>query len=1185
MFGATSLAQAKYPSLLWEISGNGQKSPSYLYGTMHVSGRIAYHLGDEFFNAINDVDAIALESNPIIWLDEILNSPYASSYLGKYGISYQTYKGFYKEAFKQSFPTKKDIGLELSKDHYLSNWMLYRENLAKKNFEEDTFLDMFIYQAGSKKNKPVYSLEDFKQTTVFALESTIPDKEKKEYPTWYKDLTKEKSYYDLLENAYREQDLDFLDSLQRVVSSDNHMKYMLYERNTIMAKNIDSILRTGQSLFIGIGAAHLPMELGVIEQLRSLGYTVTSIKPTITPESKIAKESIDLLKKPLAHDKYFESDLFSVNAPCVIYETPTRSNKRSYFGPELTNGTFYTISEISTYNYLKSDQNFSLGKIDSLLFENIPGEVLSKKRIENNGYEGLDITNKTRTGDIQRYQIFLTPISILIFKVGGKQDFVLTNSDSFFSSIKLKKASGEWKNISTRSSEFKTLVPDYYSIKCNTLAGSLYDHPEIEAFDKETSTYFLIKRTSLHDIEFIEEDEFELKRLLTKYIKTLSIDSLASTQLSEDKLSISGIGKTSHGKEIKVAIHIKGAYYYLLVAVSDKLVENMPFFDDFTISTFSYDFPFEDKVDSSMNFKVRSNYLQPDEYSKKSAQIYAERKEENKKTDESYLAKDDRTSYFSENFEKIYVDYYKFHDYRQYEHVDSLWNEIVREFEKSTSTYLYDKKVSTQDQLNILEAYFADTNSSRLIRLKSILLKGYVYSIESVADKSMKSSMFIDEFYRTFTPLDNETISVLSDKPPLFFDAIYGTDSLKKSVAMKSVQDYIVFDDKHATQMMKTLSGYAFDAKEIDAKAQLIKDLGKLNHPEIPAFLGNLYVKLQDTAKYQLAVLYALGHQKNKKSTQQFLQLLNKDIPLSGYKWGNGNIFDAYYDTLSLTNILYPQLLNYTFVPAYKEDIFSLLSKAVEERKIKPKRYSKRLKTIVDEAKLELKRQISYEQSELAEESSSYYYSSYKNEGNKKLVQFATILLPFYEKAEVQDFFNRLSRVKDYEVQTDVACQKINWKISVSSDQWLALAKDPINRSYLYRKLNQLDRLDLFPEEFKNQELMAKAILYRNDFNFSSDSLAFLDVKYVETRMGDGYVYFFKSKTSRDKEWGLDYIGLQPSDKDEVSVNDTFLKKGIDLPKDKAVEEVIKEVIKEIEISGHPRATEKEDNYYSLFDY
>ena len=63
-------------------------------------------------------------------------------------------------------------------------------------------------------------------------------------------------------------------------------------------------------------------------------------------------------------------------------------------------------------------------KIDSLLYENIPGKIISKTSITRNGYRGLDIINRTRRGDIQRYNIFITPFEILFFKMGGTGEYV-----------------------------------------------------------------------------------------------------------------------------------------------------------------------------------------------------------------------------------------------------------------------------------------------------------------------------------------------------------------------------------------------------------------------------------------------------------------------------------------------------------------------------------------------------------------------------------------------------------------------------------------------------------------------------------------------------------------------------------------------------------------------------------------
>src|ERR1700756_2831286 len=63
--------EKKYPTLLWEITGNGLKKPSYLFGTMHVSSKLVFHLSDSFYLDIRNADVVALELDPQLWQDQL----------------------------------------------------------------------------------------------------------------------------------------------------------------------------------------------------------------------------------------------------------------------------------------------------------------------------------------------------------------------------------------------------------------------------------------------------------------------------------------------------------------------------------------------------------------------------------------------------------------------------------------------------------------------------------------------------------------------------------------------------------------------------------------------------------------------------------------------------------------------------------------------------------------------------------------------------------------------------------------------------------------------------------------------------------------------------------------------------------------------------------------------------------
>ena len=77
-FTVTAFAQPLQKGLLWEISGKGLTRPSYLYGTMHVSSKLAFNLSDSFFTAIKNCDRVALESSPENWLEEFLSTEFMS---------------------------------------------------------------------------------------------------------------------------------------------------------------------------------------------------------------------------------------------------------------------------------------------------------------------------------------------------------------------------------------------------------------------------------------------------------------------------------------------------------------------------------------------------------------------------------------------------------------------------------------------------------------------------------------------------------------------------------------------------------------------------------------------------------------------------------------------------------------------------------------------------------------------------------------------------------------------------------------------------------------------------------------------------------------------------------------------------------------------------------------------------
>src|ERR1700742_1844979 len=68
-------ANAQYKSLLWKISGNGMKEPSYLFGTMHTADSRIVALGNKITKPyFNNAKAFAMEIDPGSGMDMSLLS-------------------------------------------------------------------------------------------------------------------------------------------------------------------------------------------------------------------------------------------------------------------------------------------------------------------------------------------------------------------------------------------------------------------------------------------------------------------------------------------------------------------------------------------------------------------------------------------------------------------------------------------------------------------------------------------------------------------------------------------------------------------------------------------------------------------------------------------------------------------------------------------------------------------------------------------------------------------------------------------------------------------------------------------------------------------------------------------------------------------------------------------------------
>ena len=293
---AQNSKSSNYPSLFWEISGNGLKKPSYLFGTMHVSNKMVFHLSDSFYNAIQNTDMVVLELNPEFWQKDMVKMSAAQEQLESF------YKNNTTQYLNESSFKIDDyydrLRSALTAEPQQVNSLLYRTFSVQQDYEENTYLDLYIYQTGRKFGKMAGGVEDYYQTQKILFEA---------YAAMAKERMKKnvsankESNVDIdkkIQEAYRRGDLDLLDSLERIsFNSPAYINKFLYERNKIQANSIDTLIKR-HSIFVGVGAAHLPGTKGVIELLRKKGYKLRPIY--MQDRDATAKESVEKLKVPVS---------------------------------------------------------------------------------------------------------------------------------------------------------------------------------------------------------------------------------------------------------------------------------------------------------------------------------------------------------------------------------------------------------------------------------------------------------------------------------------------------------------------------------------------------------------------------------------------------------------------------------------------------------------------------------------------------------------------------------------------------------------------------------------------------------------------------------------------------------------------------------------------------------------------
>lgn len=241
--------------LLWEISGNGLKEKSYLYGSLHSNDKRIFRMSDSVYVCMEKSKAIVLETDLF-------------SLFEKWDTRQEDVKLLYDNQGKPYTGTKKatktiygnEDGMPQFLDAYFQE---YCYNAEKKFFALETVEDQLDV------------IDEWAQPEVGGLGLNAVN------------ITQEKMI-----EFYLRGDITSLDRMMRANLSLYPGMYedIIVGRNQNMLKGIDSLVRL-QSVFCAVGAGHLAGESGLINLLRKKGYKLRKVTATFS-ETNVPEKTL-----------------------------------------------------------------------------------------------------------------------------------------------------------------------------------------------------------------------------------------------------------------------------------------------------------------------------------------------------------------------------------------------------------------------------------------------------------------------------------------------------------------------------------------------------------------------------------------------------------------------------------------------------------------------------------------------------------------------------------------------------------------------------------------------------------------------------------------------------------------------------------------------------------------------------
>ena len=837
---------------------------------------------------------------------------------------------------------------------------------------------------------------------------------------------------------------------------------------------------------------------------------------------------------------------------------------------DMANGSYYMLTRVKTHSGLTGQPPEAVLKtIDSLLYDNIPGKILSKKEVRRNGYSGFEIVNKNRSGDMQRYMILVAPTEILIFKMSGKEEYVSgKEADEFFASIRLKEPVYQWMDYSPPQGGFQVSVPASPAVSYTGFGGAGKPIWQYEAVSATGETYLVLK-DNVSNTHFLEEDTVDL-HLMEESLKG---SKMILKELSRKYGQLDGHDcldlefSTVGGSRLKAKAIICGPEYYLVLAAGKKgSADAARFLGSFHLTSFHYSPP-EWYTDTARHFTVRTpvypevpEALRPITEAEFSFPMFQQEGATgyvaDTKVQHAYFY-DDSTGESVHVVTSTFPDYFYRKDTSVFWENEMHWKRLKAEFILDKQEYF-----GSSDSICGYRYTLLDTNSSRKVVGLAVLKGNTLFKVTALTDKTGEESPFLREFFSSFTPqVSSNGYTIFASKSALFFSRYHSDDLAERHIAREALS-HMLFTPADLPELRKIVALLKPDKNDyIERKSELIRSLGRIRDTccldPVVAYVKQLYESSDDTTAFQDAALEAMVRFHDKEAYALVKKWLIQAPPVFETASQLKGLLDHIGEDTTLALSLFPEILQLIPVEGYKSPILQLMAGMADSGRLPAAADSSYFTGLFSDAQILLKKQQLTEQKvdDDEEENIVSYRSSIifdrssqpdefqapalrESRGSAlRLDKYAEWLAPFYDRPGVARWYNQLFQIRSLSIRQAAALTLIRNNRPVPDSVLHALAADDWHRARLYEDLVQAGKADLFPAGFRNQEAMARSILSDRRAEGREAEIQLVGKQHVVTKAATGYVYFFKYKVKGQEGWLMGISGIQPDNLKEVNTN------------------------------------------------